>query len=290
MAAPPADVAIDEQLVRALLVAQCPDLAALPLGPAAAGWDNDIWHLGDDLAVRLPRRKEAVPLLLHEQRWLPVLAPELPLPVPVPVRRGVPSERFGRPWSVVPWIDGSPGDRTPPTRTLDAALSLGRFLRALHRPAPADAPGNPWRGVPLATRRDAFDRYLLSVPADPATTGALRQRWAEAVTAPAWAGPPTWIHGDLHPANTVVRMGTLAGVVDFGDCCAGDPATDLAAAWLLLPLDVHPALWDAYGADDTALRRRAAGWAALFAVLLHGSVGGSLAQGVAAAAIDRLTS
>ena len=59
--------------------------------------------------------------------------------------------------------------------------------------------------------------------------------WEKALAAPAWQGAPVWLHGDLHPANVVVQDGTLAGVIDFGEMCAGDPATDLSAAWILLP-------------------------------------------------------
>jgi aminoglycoside phosphotransferase (APT) family kinase protein len=65
--------------------------------------------------------------------------------------------------------------------------------------------------------------------------GDARRAWEQAVSAPVWQGPPLWLHGDLHPANVVVRDGTLSGVIDFGELCAGDPATDLSAAWLLLP-------------------------------------------------------
>src|ERR1700759_3339222 len=79
---------IDEALVRSMLREQHPDLAGLELREAAGGWDNKMWRLGDDLAVRIPRTPRAPALLRAEQRWLPELAPALPLPVPVPVRVG----------------------------------------------------------------------------------------------------------------------------------------------------------------------------------------------------------
>ncbi|MGH3379581.1 MAG: phosphotransferase [Actinoallomurus sp.] len=75
-------------------------------------------------------------------------------------------------------------------------------------------------------------------------------------------GPRVWLHGDLHPAN-VVADGTLAGVVDFGELCAGDPATDLAAAWVLLPAGAAPRFLSAYANTDEAMIRRARGWAVL---------------------------
>jgi aminoglycoside phosphotransferase (APT) family kinase protein len=54
-----AEVEIDERLVRALLRAQHPDLADRPLRLGAEGWDNQLWRLGDDLAVRLRGRRRS---------------------------------------------------------------------------------------------------------------------------------------------------------------------------------------------------------------------------------------
>src|SRR5690606_4628874 len=68
---PPAEIDIDEARVRRLLEEQHRDLAGEPLEPAASGWDNARFRLGDALAVRLPRRASAVPFLEREQRWLP---------------------------------------------------------------------------------------------------------------------------------------------------------------------------------------------------------------------------
>jgi hypothetical protein len=68
--------------------------------------------------------------------------------------------------------------------------------------------------------------------------------------APGWAGPALWLHGDLHPANVLTADGTICGVIDFGDLFAGDPACDLAAAWILLPDDT---------AGRSGLRRESCG-------------------------------
>src|SRR3984893_17711999 len=104
---PPADFAVNTALVRALLHEQHQDLAGLALSEAAAGWDNHLFRLGDALAVRLPRREVAASLIVHEQRWLPLLSARLPLPIPVPVRTGHPGCSFPWSWSVVPWLDGT---------------------------------------------------------------------------------------------------------------------------------------------------------------------------------------
>lgn len=257
----------EQDLVRALLRAQHPDLADLDLQDVDGGWDNQQWRLGPELAVRMPRTERAPDLLRQEQKWLPVLAPRLPLPTPVPVRVGEPSALFAHTWTVARWVHGEPADRTPIT-DVAAAGALADFLRALHRPAPEDAPVNPTRGLPPAELRAGFTSALTVVDGD--TPAAAREVWEKAVAAPAWNGPPTWLHGDLHPANAVVRDGTLAGVIDFGDMCAGDPATDLSAAWILLPPGSVSRFLDRYEDADEATVVRARGWAVLRALHLIG--------------------
>ncbi|MGW5570501.1 aminoglycoside phosphotransferase family protein [Nocardia thailandica] len=254
----------DQDLVRALLRDQHPDLACLPLRDVDGGWDNQQWRLGEDLAVRLPRTDRAPALLDIEHAWLPVLAPRLPLPVPTPVRIGRPSARFGHPWTVARWVEGDPADRVPVTRA-DAARTLADFLAALHTPAPADAPANPVRGVPLSALPETSGRWSALLDGDPKADRA-RAVLSAALAAPDHPGPPRWLHGDLHPANVIVRGGTIAGVIDFGELCAGDPATDLSAAWLLLPPGSAARFFDAYGPVDAATVARARGWAVLRAM------------------------
>ena len=267
MKSPPAEIEVDEALVRALLDEQHRDLANLPLTELDAGWDNTLWRLGDELLVRLPRRQIAAPLARHEQRWLPELAARLPLPVPVPLRMGRPSSDYPWPWSVVPWLRGQPADRGLVTDPEDAAQRLGHFLRCLHQRAPASAPQNPYRGVPLAERRDIFEQRLVELAGE-VEVAPVRRVWDRALAAVPWDQPAVWIHGDLHPANVLLVNGTMSAVIDFGDMCGGDPATDLAGAWMLLPAPALTAFADAYGRIDADLERRALGWAVLFAVML----------------------
>ncbi|GLX93841.1 aminoglycoside phosphotransferase family protein [Herbidospora sp. NBRC 101105] len=290
---------VSAELVRDLLRDQHPDLAELPLRLGARGWDNQLWRLGDDLAVRLPWATESADdLLRKEHTWVPGLAARLPLPVPVPQRLGAPSPRFPRPWIVTTWVQGEPADRAPVTEGVHSAGALAAFLTALHRPAPGHAPRGRGRGGPLAGYTDGFDRQLAEAVrsgsvADP---DAVRAVWADALEAPAWAGPPVWLHGDLHPANVLTAGGTICGVVDFGDLCAGDPACDLSAAWLLLPDGAAGHLHAAYRADAATVRR-ARGWAmarALSGILIgdagvHGRPGGKATWGPPArAALRRL--
>ncbi|MGW3185896.1 aminoglycoside phosphotransferase family protein [Kitasatospora sp. NPDC001119] len=292
---------ITAELVRALLRDQHPDLADHPVTLGARGWDNQLWRLGDDLAVRLPwATTSADELLRKEHAWLPALAPHLPLPVPVPQRFGEPSERFPRPWIVTTWVPGEPADRAPATRAARAADTLAAFLTALHRPAPDGAPAGRGRGGPLADHAEGFARQLasaveLGLLPDPE---AVRAVWEDAVTAPEWTGPDLWLHGDLHPANVLTADGTFCGVIDFGDLFAGDPAGDLAAAWILLPDGAADRFHAAYRpAPDPATLHRARGWAVLRALSClrighagdHGHPGGKSSWGPPArAALARL--
>ncbi|NUP00316.1 MAG: aminoglycoside phosphotransferase family protein [Nonomuraea sp.] len=257
---------ITAELVRDLLRDQHPDLADRPVRLGARGWDNQLWRLGDDLAVRMPwATQSADELLLKEHAWLPALAPRLPLPIPVPQRLGEPSDLFPRAWIVTTWVPGEPADRAPVTRGAEAADALAAFLTALHRPAPEQAPAGRDRGGPLTAYSEGFVQGLASaaemglIP-DP---DAVQAVWDDAVAAPDWTGPALWLHGDLHPANVLTEDGTICGVIDFGDLFAGDPACDLAAAWNLLPDGAADRFFDAYRpTPDVATLRRARGWAA----------------------------
>jgi aminoglycoside phosphotransferase (APT) family kinase protein len=263
-AMPPAEISIEPALVRALLAEQHPDISRLPLIDLGSGWDNRLYRVGEHLVVRLPRRAAAAALIEHEQRWLPELAPRLPLPIPVPLRIGRPGCGFPWSWSVVPWLAGENAAIVPPDDLERAAVDLGAFVRAMHQPAPAEAPGNPVRGVPLAYRtRAVHDR---ATQLDGVVDGAaVRALWDGAVRTPAWPGPPLWIHGDFHPGNLLVAAGHLSAVIDFGDLTAGDPATDLSIAWMLLPSAMRAHFRaSARGSndridDDTWMRAR--GWA-----------------------------
>jgi aminoglycoside phosphotransferase (APT) family kinase protein len=266
---PAAEVEVSADLVRRLLDDQHPDLADLPVEFLANGWDNELYRIGDRLVARLPRRALAAEIIKNEQRWLPGLAPRLPLPIPYPERTGVPACGYPYSWSVVPYLPGVPAAHAS-FDPAGAAAAVGGFLGALHAPAPADAPANRSRGVPLAGRAGTFAANLTLLGGqDRFDRDAVRHAWDAALAAPGYDGPPVWLHGDLHPANILVSDGQVSGVIDFGDITAGDPATDLSVAWMLLPTDGHASFWSAYqaavgtrdGRIDNALRARAKGWA-----------------------------
>lgn len=266
-ATPPADWHIDEHLVQALLQQQHPDLAHLPVEPLASGWDNVMYRLGPDLIVRLPRRTFSLGLLTKELRWLPELAKRLPLPIPAPVRHGAPTDRYPAPWSVLPWLRGVSADEQP-CRS-DQGAVLGQFLKALHAPAHPDLPRNLSRGVPLTMRAAMVEDQLSRLErSTPFVTPRIRSFWTEALAAPVDV-EDTWVHGDLHARNVLVHNGRLSAVIDWGDLCRGDPATDLAALWMLLPNAQARANAEAvYGTVSASTRRRTLGWAVAFAAVL----------------------
>ncbi|WP_298585251.1 phosphotransferase [uncultured Kocuria sp.] len=266
--------------VRRLLEAQLPHehrgLLDRPLTPVAQGWDNALFRLGSVHAVRLPVRRAAVPCLLREVRWTaeagaPLAA--LGIAVPRPVFRGRPGAGYPWPWAVVRWIEGEAVATLPLARRGRLAEDLAHALTAVHRPAPAAAPRHSHRGVPLA------ERLRTAPPSWPATAAVLGSSRAErlrgvvddGLRAAPWSRPAVWLHGDPHPWNLVHRDGRLAGLVDFGDVCAGDPASDLAGAWLALDPDQRAAfraVVDSTGRYDDDVWRRAAAWAALYVAAL----------------------
>jgi aminoglycoside phosphotransferase (APT) family kinase protein len=266
---------IDQTLVYRLLNEQHPDLAHLPLHPVACGWDNAIFRLGEQLSIRLPRRQLGGILIEHEQTWLPQLAEglqriagdHLPIPVPIPVRLGEPSPDYPWRWSILPWLTGETADQ----QELEAnqAKRFAVFLRSLHIPAPAHAPHNPSRGVPLSHRRADVEARMqrLAVNTDH-ITAEIHQIWHQALAAPLDI-PPTWLHGDLHPHNILVEHGIITGVIDWGDLNAGDRATDLAAIWMLFSnADLRQRTLNAYAPISETTLQRAKGWAVLFGVVL----------------------
>ncbi|MEO6116945.1 MAG: aminoglycoside phosphotransferase family protein [Pseudolysinimonas sp.] len=262
MDTPPAEVSIDAALVTRLVAAQHPSLLA-PVTWLSSGWDNELYRLGDDHVVRMPRRALAVPLIEHEQRWLPELQKLVEVPIPVPVAVGLPSDDYAWPWSIARWLPGEPVAHRDVGERDRLVAGLAAFVSQLHVPAAADAPVNPVRGVPLAARDDVVRQRLASGAIPHAEK--LLELWAGALKAPVYAGPPIWIHGDLHPINVLADdVGRLAAVLDFGDLAGADPACDLAAAWLFFDEDQRAVFRELIGADGPhggGAWERAVGWA-----------------------------
>jgi aminoglycoside phosphotransferase (APT) family kinase protein len=228
---------IDASLARRLVDSQFPQWSDLPIEPVELdGWDNRTFRLGPTLTVRLPTWSWYARQVEKEQRWLPVLAPQLPLPIPTPVAKGEPDGEFPYPWSVYRWLDGVPAARARIDDEPAFATALARFLAALGRVEATGGPGpgehNFFRGGPLGHYEEealaALDKLGGEVPRD----DVLRV-WSEAM-ATAWERDPVWFHGDVATGNLLVRDGRLAAVIDFGSSGVGDPACDTVIAWTFL--------------------------------------------------------
>jgi len=255
---------IDASLVRRLLAAQFPQWADLPIKPVpSAGTDNALYRLGDDMAVRLPRIQWATEQVDKEQRWLPKLAPLLPLAIPVPLAKGVPSEGYPWHWSVYWWLEGENATIERIADPVQAATELAQFIADLQRidptGGPPPGPHNSSRGVPLAMR-DTHTRAAIATLHGTLDTDAATAAWEAALQSPAWSGPPVWIHGDLQSGNLLAQQGRLSAVIDFGCLGVGDPACDLQVAWNLLSTETRNVFRAALQVDD-ATWARGRGWA-----------------------------
>jgi aminoglycoside phosphotransferase (APT) family kinase protein len=260
---PATKVDINVSLVGQLITAQFPQWADLPIKPVEFdGWDNWTFRLGEDMAVRLPSAEAYTVQVEKEQRWLPRLAPLLPLPIPVPLAMGVPAAGYPWHWSVYRWIDGEKATIERIDDLHRFATTLARFLAALQQIDPAGGPPpgqhNFFRGGPLAIydteTRDAIAALHGKIDSD-AVTGV----WEAALNA-TWHGTPVWLHGDVCAANLLVRKGRLSAVIDFGCSGVGDPACDLTIAWTLFSGGSREAFCAALPVDDGTWAR-ARGWA-----------------------------
>lgn len=261
------EVDTDVTLVGRLLTAQFPRWADLPIQPVdSAGTDNALFRLGDDMVVRLPRIHWAVEQVDKEYQWVPKLAPLLPLAIPVPLAKGTPGEGYPWHWSVCRWLDGETATIERIADPREGATELARFIAALQRIDPTGGPPpgqhNVFRGEPLV-RRDASTRAAIASLDGTIDTGAVTAAWEAALRAPAWDGPPVWIHGDLQSGNLLARQGRLSAVIDFGCLGVGDPASDVMVAWSYLSAETRDVFRSALPVDD-ATWARGRGWALWF--------------------------
>ena len=272
---------IDEHLARRLVDSQFPHWADLPITPVDHdGWDNRTFRLGERMTVRLPSGDWYALQVAKEQRWLPVLAPRLPLPIPTPVARGAPGEGYPHPWSVYRWLDGEIASESRIADLTAFATTLAGFLVALRGVEAADGPApgrhNFFRGGPLTTYADetidAIETLGDEIPGD-----AARRVWDDALAAH-WDSDPVWFHGDVAEGNLLLRDGRLAAVIDFGTSGVGDPACDVVIAWTLLSGPSRDAFRAALGVDSGTWSR-GRGWALWKALItLDGDPEGGAAQ------------
>jgi aminoglycoside phosphotransferase (APT) family kinase protein len=264
------EVETDVALVRRLLAAQFPQWVGLPIEPViSTGTDNALYRLGDDMVARLPRIHWAVADVEKDHRWLPRLAPLLPLPIPLPLAKGEPGQGYPWHWSVCRWLEGENATLERLADPRQAATDLAQFIAALQQLDPTGGPQageqNSFRGAPLA-QRDTHTREAIHALDGMFDAAAMTAAWDIALQAPMWHGPPVWVHGDLSPGNLLVAQGKLSAVIDFGCLGIGDPACDLMVAWTLFSGESREALRAALSVDD-ATWARGRGWALSWALI-----------------------
>jgi aminoglycoside phosphotransferase (APT) family kinase protein len=265
------DVAIDPDFAGATIAAQFPEFEGATVEPIGEGFDNAAFLVGGATVFRLPRRAFAAPFLTNEARILPLLAPHLPVPIPVPSHLGRPSDGYPYPFAGYPFLPGRTACRFPWTdaKRAELAPTLGRFLGRLHS-VPVDEATRAWAPVDEIRRADLPYRLEMLRERARAVDGtakivALAETLAEA---PA-ATRTTWVHGDLHPRHLLVDdSGGLSAVIDWGDVHLGDPALDLSVAFTFLPPFARPAFRAAYGEIDDATWDRARFRALFYALIL----------------------
>ena len=283
----------DISLVVRLLITQFPQWANLPIKQVrSAGTGNALYRLGDDMVARLPRIPSAVGQVDKEQKWLPRLAPRLPLKIPIPLAKGKPSDGYPWHWSVYQWLEGEDATIAPISNLRQAATDLAQFIIALQQIEATEGPPpgqhNFYRGVPLAMRdqqtRDAIAALQHLIDVDEATAA-----WDAAIETPTWHRAPVWSHGDLHAGNLLVRQGRLSAVIDFGGLGVGDPACDVMAAWTLLSAENRLVFRELLQVDD-ATWARGRGWALSFGLIAlpYYQISNPILAGIARRAIDEV--
>jgi aminoglycoside phosphotransferase (APT) family kinase protein len=250
----PDEVDIDVSLVKRLVDEQFPEFGDDAIRPVrSTGTVNAIYRLGDHLYARMPRAPEWAGDLETEWTWLPKLAPHLTLRIPTPVAKGEPAHGYPFPWAVYEWIDGEPYADALVDDEEQAARDLARFVEELR--GVSLAAGVPRAGRQRLVELDADTREAIEAAGDVIDRRAAMRAWERALEAPVWEGAPAWIHADLLRPNILVNGGRLCAVIDFGGAGAGDPATDVIAAWAVFGPIGRAAYRQVLAVDDATYER-----------------------------------
>lgn len=268
----PHRLAVNLSVVSGLVEEQFPERSKVPISELrSTGTENAVYRLGKRELIRLPTTASAAEQVNKEQQWLPEFAKaDLPLDIPELVFAGVPNQDYPYNWSIYKWLKGKPATTERITNIRHAAELLGQFVTTLQtvdtQSAPLPGTHNFFRGVELAARDDMMQDALRQLHADGFDTEAVSKEWDEAVAAPAWDGPPVWIHGDLADSNMLAKRRRrngghreLSAVIDFGGAAVGDPACDLLIAWDVVAEARNTFLEEVQ--PDTPTIKRGRGWA-----------------------------
>jgi aminoglycoside phosphotransferase (APT) family kinase protein len=216
-------------LVRSLVQTQCNELSNLPITMGPQGTVNNIFRLGRDYSIRLPKTVEGGEALVREIALLNQLHGKVSLTIPDPVFSGAPGEEYPLPWAVYRWIEGEPYSRLPPSDETEAARTLATLIHELREPGQRiEAPP---AGRPPLAELDSSARVAIAQCGNRIDQKRAAASWEAARQAPVFEGPRVLIHADLLPTNILVKDSRVAAVIDFGSSGKGDPAFDLIAAW-----------------------------------------------------------
>jgi aminoglycoside phosphotransferase (APT) family kinase protein len=267
------EVSVTVDDARRLIDSQCPQWRSLELSAAGSGTDNQMFRLGEELLVRLPRRPGTAKDVAKEQDWLPRLAPRLPQQIPEPVFCGSPDAAYPFPWSVLRWIEGAEPDSETVDDWTAFGCDLADFVEALHAIDPGDARREGalewYRGRRLTEFIADGEEVIEEVRALDGLVGldvdAVAEEWHRIASVADPVVPDVLLHGDLRSANLLVRQGKLAAVIDFGTLSIGNPTAEHAAVWQL-PREARTAYRERLGIDDDTWQR-ARGWAVYVSLL-----------------------
>ena len=250
-----------------------PDLAGKTYSRIrSGGTDNSIYRIGEGHSLRVARRHEAIPSLAYREPVAMRTLKDLPLETPKLVANGLTDAPEGWPWLVCSWLNGENAETSDHQLTEQDARYLALFLLDLQgqRRDFAAEPNidNHWRGCSLI-QRDEPTRGAIADVAEDFDAIALAAIWKAALdTASCLDQDRTWIHGDLHAANLLVRDGALSGIIDWGLSGLGDPACDYMAGFTLFEGGAQDAFWKASGISESVWRR-ARGWALSTSVIAY---------------------
>lgn len=270
---------INTALVETLIADQFPQWSGLRVREVLPnGWDNRTFRLGDEMSIRLPSAERYVAQVEKEQRWLPVLARQLPLAIPTPLETGEPSDDYPWRWSVYSWIEGETAVADRIKDMPEFARDLSGFLSALHgidtTGAPSAGQHNFYRGGALSVYDGETRRAIeISKQNSDLDTEAFTDIWDIALSS-TWQDLPVWIHGDVSSGNLLVRDGELSAVIDFGGLAVGDPACDLSIAWTMFDDASRRAYRERLDLDD-ATWARARGWTLWKALIIISGISDS---------------
>ena len=217
-----------------------PDLQIRSITFFGEGWANRLCLVNETIIFRFPLDAHSEGQLQSEIRLLPVLAPELPLPIPDYQYVAPTSDAYPYPFVGYPRIPGISIKNAP--EALRQAVwwrrPVGKFLTALHRipvykVVAAGLNGyqtsQSWRDA-LAAKHELFERHVFPwLPASQCRSIA-RYLHASVRDEHMLSFSPVVLHQDFDFHNFLVDLETqqVTGVIDFGMCSIGDPVVDVS--------------------------------------------------------------